>query len=61
LLRRRFLFPTSWLSARANAMPKPPQNQPWAIYHIKGTPAKLVGIADKRATVTAPAQPIRLA
>jgi hypothetical protein len=25
---------------------KPPQSQSWAVYHIKGTPAKLVGIID---------------
>jgi hypothetical protein len=29
-------------------MPKPPNKQPrghsWAVYHLKGTPAKLVGI-----------------
>jgi hypothetical protein len=25
---------------------KPPQSQSWAVYHIKGTPAKLVGIVD---------------
>jgi hypothetical protein len=28
-------------------MPKPPTKQPrhsWAVYHLKGTPAKLVGI-----------------
>jgi hypothetical protein len=23
-----------------------PQNHSWAVYHIKGTPAKLVGIVD---------------
>jgi hypothetical protein len=32
------------------AMPKrpikQPQKQSWAVYHIKGTPAKLVGIVD---------------
>jgi hypothetical protein len=32
------------------AMPKRPIKQPqkesWAVYHIKGTPAKLVGIVD---------------
>jgi hypothetical protein len=30
-------------------MPKQPTKQPghsWAVYHIKGTPAKLVGIID---------------
>jgi hypothetical protein len=30
-------------------MAKPPTKQPnrsWAVYHIKGTPAKLVGIID---------------
>ena len=25
---------------------KPPQLHSWAVYHIKGTPAKLVGIID---------------
>ncbi len=25
---------------------KPPENQSWAVYHIEGTPAKLVGIVD---------------
>ena len=25
---------------------KQPQTQSWAVYHIKGTPAKLVGIVD---------------
>ena len=25
---------------------KQPQKQSWAVYHIKGTPAKLVGIVD---------------
>jgi hypothetical protein len=24
--------------------PTTPQTHPWAVYHIKGTPAKLVGI-----------------
>jgi hypothetical protein len=25
---------------------KQPQKQSWAVYHIKGTPAKFVGIVD---------------
>jgi hypothetical protein len=42
---------TKWFRSFVNcAMPKRPTKQPerhsWAVYHIKGTPAKLLGIVD---------------
>ena len=48
-LRRRFQRSGSASSPTVALMPKRPtkqQSHSWAIYHIKGTPAKFIGITD---------------
>jgi hypothetical protein len=41
-----FTYGRAYYCGMAKLPPKPATLHSWAVYHLKGTPAKLVGIVD---------------